>query len=123
MSQAVDTAVPPDSPQDPNTFAQRVMLARWAGAAIASALASIAFYGLDRTRAYLVHGPPNPLGMTASHRIEYFWRIGMAVFVASVVLLLWRLLVNGREEAALRWTLRAILPVILVCSVLSVLFP
>jgi hypothetical protein len=47
--------------------------------------ASSLYYAIDRSIAYWRNGPPDPLSSMASPRIDYFWRIALAAFLASIV--------------------------------------
>lgn len=88
------------------------------GAVMAAALASGLYYALDLAIAHIRNGPPNPLSMTTSARIDYFWRIALSAFIGSVVGMLYLRVAGGNEARALRWTLRALWPVVLVASLL-----
>jgi len=96
---------------------------RACAAVLAAALVACLFYAIDRSRAAIVHGPPDPLSITASTRIEYFWRMGIGAFLAaSVGLGLW--LYPPRDPQA--WTLRltrAAVPIAILCTIASFIWP
>ena len=58
----------------------------WLTAVVLACTVSSLYYAVDRSLAYWQHGPPDPLGSMASPRIDYFWRIALASFLASIVL-------------------------------------
>jgi hypothetical protein len=94
-----------------------------AGAALAAAQAACLTYALDRTAAALRTGPIDPLAVVATVRIDYFWRLLLSAFVASLVFFAWATLVRGHEDAALRWAQRALVPVVVLCAALAVAWP
>lgn len=97
---------------------------RRASASVAAALVGTLFYAVDRTRAFLQHGPPNPLqNHNPTGRIEYFWRVGLSAFAASVVFLLVMNLLRSRERETFQMLSRAMVPVVIVASILAVAFP
>jgi hypothetical protein len=95
----------------------------WTAAALAAGLVASLYYMLDRSWAFLQEGPPEPLTMTASARIDYFWRIGLSAFIGITAGMLWQRALSGRERQGLEWLLRALLPVTIVCSILAAVFP
>lgn len=95
---------------------------RHAGAALAGAMAGCLYYAIDRSQAVLRHGPPDPLSMTASHRIDYFWRVGIAAFLATVVYGAYVQFVRDAGGGFDR-VMRALVPVVVVCSIASMLWP
>jgi hypothetical protein len=76
-------------------------------AVLAAAIVGSAYYAIDRAIAFLRNGPPDPLGTMASPRIDYFWRIALATFIASLVLVAVDRLApaSPRLVQALLWTL------------------
>ncbi len=94
-----------------------------AGAALVAAQVGCLTYAVDRTLAAVRYGPIDPLAIVATTRIEYFWRAGLAAFVASLVWWGWPTLVRGREAIALRWAQRSLLPVTALCALLAVGWP
>ncbi len=95
---------------------------RHAGAALAGAMAGCLYYAIDRSQAVIRHGPPDPLSMTASHRIDYFWRVGIAAFLATVVYGAYAQFVRDAGGSFDR-VMRALVPVIVICSVASMIWP
>lgn len=99
---------------------------RLAGAIWIAALAGCVFYGVDRTRAAWAMGDVDPTAIIATVRVEYFWRVGLSAFIASVAGIGgWWWLGRSAEapETALRWLGRLTLPIVGVCALLSVLWP
>lgn len=95
----------------------RVIAGVWA------ASAAIAFYAIDRTRAAIAHGPFDPDAMPSSLRIEYFWRMMMAGFIASVVFYVAAAVARSSGERGIQLSVRVAAAVTVAASVLSVLFP
>ena len=94
-----------------------------AATSIGTALVLIAYYALDRSRAKVFDPGPDPAMVIASTHIEYFWRLSICAWMAPVVAgVLW-FAVRGREEGALRFCARSIVPVAVVAAVLSAVFP
>jgi hypothetical protein len=58
----------------------------WLTAVTLACTVSSLYYAIDRSLAFWRHGPPDPLGAMASPRIDYFWRIALAAFIASIVM-------------------------------------
>lgn len=57
----------------------------WLTAVTLACTVSSLYYAIDRSLAFWRHGPPDPLSSMASPRIDYFWRIALAAFLASIV--------------------------------------
>lgn len=94
-----------------------------AGAALTAALIAIAFYAIDRSWAVIQHGPPDPLSGFASARIDYFWRIGTAFFIATLVYPGWLAVMKSRAQAGWAIAQRAMVPVIVLACIASVVWP
>lgn len=95
----------------------------WGGATIAGALAACLVYALDRTRAALDDAGLDPLTIVAEARIGYFWRIGLSAFVASLIVVGWITLFRGQPTRAFAWIVSSIIPVLVLCTTLSVIWP
>lgn len=95
----------------------RVIAAIWAAAA------AIAFYAIDRTRAAISSGPFDPDAMPSSLRIEYFWRMMLAGFIASVVFYAVAAVARRAGARGLGWSIWGATAITAIASVLSVLFP
>lgn len=99
---------------------------RWwraCAAIMAAALVACLFYAIDRSRAAIVHGPPDPLSITASTRIEFFWRIGLSAFLStSVALGLWLYPPKDPQKLTLAMT-RAAVPLTIACAIASFIWP
>jgi hypothetical protein len=90
---------------------------------LAAALVACIFYAVDRSRAAIVHGPPDPLSITASTRIEYFWRIGLGAFLGgSTALGVW-LYPPGDPKALTLSLARWTVPVTIGCAIASFIWP
>lgn len=96
---------------------------RVVGAAIAAALVAILYYAIDRSRAFIVHGPPDPLSPFSSQRIDYFWRVAIAFFLGSIAWAGWSALIRERAERGFVLLTRAVVPVVALAVLLSLLFP
>lgn len=96
---------------------------RVVGAAIAAALVAILYYAIDRSRAFIMHGPPDPLSPFASQRIDYFWRVAIAFFLGSLAWAGWSALIGDRAERGFALLTRAVVPVVALAVLLSLLFP
>lgn len=94
-----------------------------AGAIVAAALASIVFYATDRSIAVILHGPPDPLSGFASARIDYFWRIGIAFFIATLVYPGWLALMKHRAQAGWAVMQRSVVPVVVLACIASAIWP
>jgi uncharacterized BrkB/YihY/UPF0761 family membrane protein len=92
-------------------------------AALCAAAAAIVFYAVDRTRASIANGPFDPDGITGAMRIEYFWRMMLAGFIASVVFYAVLHVSRRVGERGLRWAIVGATLSTAVASALSVLFP
>lgn len=93
-----------------------------AGALVAG-LVSCLYYGIDRTIAFLRHGPPNPLGTMNSPRIDYFWRIALAGFLASLAFMAVSWGARKVEPVVIERLTIALMASLVFCSVLAALFP
>jgi hypothetical protein len=93
------------------------------GGALFGALVAIAYYAIDRSRAFIVNGPPDPLSPFASHRIDYFWRIAIAFFLASMAWAAWSSLMGKHADRGYAVLSRALIPVVVVAVLLSLAFP
>jgi hypothetical protein len=92
---------------------------RLAAACLAAALAACLFYAVDRSIA-AIRNPIDPRMIVATVRIEYFWRVGLSAFVASLVGIGWF------TRAPAGWTrhlARGIWPVAVFCGALAFIFP
>ena len=69
----------------------------WLTAVTLACTVSSLYYAIDRSLAFWRHGPPDPLGAMASPRIDYFWRIALAAFIASIVVFAAARLVPNNE--------------------------
>ena len=100
---------------------------RWiqlAVGALTGALGGCLFYAIDRTRAAIAMGAVDPTAIVATVRVEYFWRLGLSAFVASVAAIGgWWLASRLDPSKALQATTRALIPVTLLCAALSVIWP
>jgi hypothetical protein len=92
-------------------------------AALVAGCFSTLYYGIDRTLAFLRHGAPNPLGTLASPRIDYFWRIAIAAFIASLLFMAVQTLWKSAGQREIVWLTRTLVVSTLFCSVLAFLFP
>lgn len=95
---------------------------RWAGAFLTAALVSCLFYSLDRTRAALGGVEYDPTQIISTRRIDYFWRITLSGFLAAIAGAGWFRIVP-EPRAGLRWLTRALIPVGVLCAVLSMIWP
>ena len=96
---------------------------RWAAASLVGALTACVVYAADRTWAALFEPPIDPRTIVATARIDYFWRVGLALFVGSVALLLVVQLAREREARVLAWATRAAPLVVALCALLSAAWP
>lgn len=92
-------------------------------ATLVATCVSCLFYGLDRTRAALSEPGFDPLMIVESARIDYFWRIGIAAFLAVTAffaVLQWARAAEPRWQRPLwRFTLAAVG----LSTLLSAVFP
>lgn len=98
-------------------------ITKYVGAALFGSLVAIAYYAIDRSRAFIMHGPPDPLSPFASHRVDYFWRIAIAFFLATMAFAAWNSLMGKHADRGYTVLRRALIPVVGVAVVLSFLFP
>lgn len=103
---------------DVTTSARRI-----AAAAIGTALVVVLYYALDRARMAILHPSMDPSMIIAGERIEYFWRVTVCGYLSPLIFFALYRISTGREDRALRMTVRAIVPVAIIGCVLSVFFP
>ncbi len=96
---------------------------RLLGAILAGSLVALLYYTIDRSRAFIVHGPPDPLSPFASARIDYFWRVGYGLFLGTIATGAWWQLIGARAEAGFRLLVKLIVPSAILGTVLSLIFP
>lgn len=96
---------------------------RVAAAGLAGSLAACLFYGLDRTRAAISEEGYDPLMIVGTTRIDYFWRVGLSVFIGTLIVAAVFWWAAGREERTWQLTVRALVPIVLFVSLLSAVFP
>ncbi len=96
---------------------------RAAATAVLTALACCAFYSLDRTYNAIWHPGPDPAQVMASVRIEYFWRLIAAGYLAPVFAAAAWWGARGREARALRIATVSVGPIVVICAILSVVWP
>ena len=96
---------------------------RHAGAVIAAALASSLYYAIDRTRTVWFKAGAESVEAAASTQIPYFWRIGTSAVIGILTMLIWLRLARRRELASYQWAVRALIPTIGLCALLSLIWP
>ena len=96
---------------------------RWATASLVGALVACLVYAADRTWVALFEPPIDPRALVATARVDYFWRVGLALFVGSIALLLVVQLARGREARVLTWATRAAPIFVAACALLSAAWP
>lgn len=96
--------------------------ARWMGAVLAAALVAVAFYAIDRTRAAMAGEVYDPYTIVATLRVDYFWRVGLSVFLGTLAAGIWWVAVRD-AEAALERLAQTVPFVGAVAAVLSAIWP
>ena len=96
--------------------------ARIAGAVLFGALIAVAYYGIDRTQAAMQGAVYDPYSIIATLRVDYFWRVGISVFLATLGGGVWWMVVR-KPEAGLRLLVRGTLATAAVMTVLSAVWP
>lgn len=92
-------------------------------AGLCAATSAILFYAVDRTRASIAKGPFDPDAITGAMRIEYFWRMMLAGFIASVVFYAVFHVARRFGASGLRWAIAGATASTVVASALSVFYP
>jgi len=116
---AVDSA--PDSDATPGGISHTRL--RVVVAVFTASLVACLYYAIDRSIAFLIHGAPDPLSATASHRIDYFWRVGLSAFIACIAGSIAYSWSRGHEVRVFGWLVRLLVPVCLLCALLGAVFP
>ena len=109
--------------EQPSGDQRRSDTLRYAGAAISAALAAMLFYGIHRTHAAVTADYVDPRTVVESTRIEYFWRLQVGAFIASVVGMGYLMVAKGREHVLFRIVAKAALPATVFCTALSSIWP
>ena len=86
------------------------------------ALTAVLFYALDRGYKAATSPPFDPVGIIATARIDYFWRMALSAFIGTFAMLAWPRIAAGREDRAAELLLRAAPWVIVFSAILMVVF-
>jgi hypothetical protein len=86
------------------------------------ALAAVLFYALDRGYKAATSPPFDPVGIIATARIDYFWRMALSAFIGTFAMMAWPRIAAGREDRAAELLLRAAPWVIVFSAILMVMF-
>jgi len=85
------------------------------------AITATLFYALDRAYAAATSPPFDPVGVIATARIDYFWRMALSAFIGTFFMLAWpRIAANSEARATA--LLRAAPWVIVFSAILMVVF-
>jgi hypothetical protein len=86
------------------------------------ALTALLFYALDRGYKAATSPPFDPVGIIATARIDYFWRMALSAFIGTFAMMAWPRIAAGREERAAALLLRVAPWVIVFSAILMVVF-
>jgi hypothetical protein len=86
------------------------------------ALAAVLFYALDRGYKAATSPPFDPVGIIATARIDYFWRMALSAFIGTFAMMAWPRIAAGREDRSAALLLRAAPWIIVVSAILMVVF-
>lgn len=96
--------------------------ARVVGAWLTAALVAMLYYGLDRTRAAIGGEVYDPYTIISVLRVDYFWRVGISLFLGSLAAGIWWMSIRNPQQA-LGHLARALPFVVALVTLLSAIWP